>query len=671
MKKAMSRHTVAAKSQAPIARSAPDACEQEDAVAAMAPLFGHDFSKVRIHADEEAAAAARELNAAAYTAGHDIFFGAEQYAPHSRKGRALLAHELTHIVQADNARGSSASAASSPVAELEREADSVAAAAASGQVLSPIGGVAAGGTPLLAGLPPKSSTVDDVPTFGNLMQDRPMMGSERRVVELKQEDGVWYEMGRYKSRARGSYDFVVKNDRIFAIKGGTRGYGHTEAAAGERVSFAGQVRFGGEGGNPGQLIDWTNISGHYAPPRAFADNAVRAGLPRDKFVPYTGPKGEMGPQLPVVQPQPGINTPPPETRSPGTVDVAEAGGKAPGVGNMGEAVVEGALRSTPQGTGVGELGAAQVEAAEVSAGETAAAGITAGEVAGVVLAVAVEAVIAIAISLLIEWLVGLVEKSILERDIRALNPDIQARLGRLGEKIAALQKKGKVYARISIDVQRLQGHAFEQGYPAVWNRYERTSLVSVDVSGEQGSNTHGETEERLSANEARTHYLESFSTLIDDPEKRAREKQNAQLVEKLRREAAKHPAASTPSSGGTSKAPPLLPTLGPPPVQQSTDLLPGAPGPGPLEKARAAVAEGKRQVMALLARGERLVSSSADAAAIDSFKHDEDIWRTAATLAKNYFTDHGPDEGQRGFDELLNSDQYGGRLKQIRQTLGG
>ena len=58
-------------------------------------------------------------------------------------------------------------------------------------------------------------------------------------------------------------------------------------------------------------------------------------------------------------------------------------------------------------------------------------------------------------------------------------------------------------------------------------------------------------------------------------------------------------------------------------------------------------------------------------AEVESFKHNEDMWRTAATVALNYYTDHGPDEGRRGFDELLNSDQYGGRLKQIRQILGG
>jgi peptidoglycan hydrolase-like protein with peptidoglycan-binding domain len=63
------------------------------------PRFGHDFSRVRVHADQHAASSARALNARAYTRGHDIAFAAGQYAPHSDAGKRLLAHELTHVVQ--------------------------------------------------------------------------------------------------------------------------------------------------------------------------------------------------------------------------------------------------------------------------------------------------------------------------------------------------------------------------------------------------------------------------------------------------------------------------------------------------------------------------------------------------------------------------------------------
>src|SRR5262249_15960074 len=57
--------------------------------------------KVRVHADGEAATAARAVHAYAYTIGRDVVFGARQYAPGTTAGRALIAHELAHVVQQD------------------------------------------------------------------------------------------------------------------------------------------------------------------------------------------------------------------------------------------------------------------------------------------------------------------------------------------------------------------------------------------------------------------------------------------------------------------------------------------------------------------------------------------------------------------------------------------
>lgn len=61
--------------------------------------FGHDFSRVRVHADSRAAESARSVGAHAYTVGHDIAFDAGRYAPATREGQRLLAHELAHTVQ--------------------------------------------------------------------------------------------------------------------------------------------------------------------------------------------------------------------------------------------------------------------------------------------------------------------------------------------------------------------------------------------------------------------------------------------------------------------------------------------------------------------------------------------------------------------------------------------
>ncbi|HEY7269446.1 MAG TPA: DUF4157 domain-containing protein [Dehalococcoidia bacterium] len=65
----------------------------------MEPRFGHDFSRIRIHADWQAQQSARRLNAQAYAAGHHIAFAPSRYAPGSHEGRWLLAHELAHVVQ--------------------------------------------------------------------------------------------------------------------------------------------------------------------------------------------------------------------------------------------------------------------------------------------------------------------------------------------------------------------------------------------------------------------------------------------------------------------------------------------------------------------------------------------------------------------------------------------
>jgi len=71
----------------------------------MEPRFGHDFSRVRVHADAKAAESARAVNALAYTVGDHIVFGDGAYAPHSEWGKLLIAHELSHVVQQEGRTG--------------------------------------------------------------------------------------------------------------------------------------------------------------------------------------------------------------------------------------------------------------------------------------------------------------------------------------------------------------------------------------------------------------------------------------------------------------------------------------------------------------------------------------------------------------------------------------
>jgi hypothetical protein len=61
--------------------------------------FGARFAGVRIHTGADAVDMNRRLRAHAFTHGKDIFFNAGKYEPDSTRGRRLLAHELTHVVQ--------------------------------------------------------------------------------------------------------------------------------------------------------------------------------------------------------------------------------------------------------------------------------------------------------------------------------------------------------------------------------------------------------------------------------------------------------------------------------------------------------------------------------------------------------------------------------------------
>jgi len=87
------------------------------------PRFGHDFSRVRVHTDAQAAESARSVNAQAYTVGHDVVMG------HSAVDRGLLGHELAHVVQ--QGHGSTASSV-----QAQTEAHSAAERVAHGDAVS-------------------------------------------------------------------------------------------------------------------------------------------------------------------------------------------------------------------------------------------------------------------------------------------------------------------------------------------------------------------------------------------------------------------------------------------------------------------------------------------------------------------------------------------------------
>ena len=97
----------------------------------MEAAFGNDFDSVHIHTDTSANRLAKELGAKAFTTGRDILFDEGEYNPQSQPGKALLSHELTHVVQQRKIKSSdfhtpALKALSQPSDRAEREATRVA-----------------------------------------------------------------------------------------------------------------------------------------------------------------------------------------------------------------------------------------------------------------------------------------------------------------------------------------------------------------------------------------------------------------------------------------------------------------------------------------------------------------------------------------------------------------
>jgi hypothetical protein len=121
----------------------------------MERALGVSLAGVRIHTDGVAAQAARALGAEAFTLGEDIFFADGTFAPDTRSGRTLLAHELTHVTQALRGRTGPAGdglRVSQPDDPLEREAEAVAERIGQAAAAPPVSWAATG-----SGIGPQSA----------------------------------------------------------------------------------------------------------------------------------------------------------------------------------------------------------------------------------------------------------------------------------------------------------------------------------------------------------------------------------------------------------------------------------------------------------------------------------------------------------------------------------
>ena len=83
----------------------------------MEQALGADLRDVRLHTDTQADQLNDALQSHAFTTGRDIFFRRGAYAPGTRDGQSLLAHELTHVVQ----QGGTATSAAKPNGAIQRK----------------------------------------------------------------------------------------------------------------------------------------------------------------------------------------------------------------------------------------------------------------------------------------------------------------------------------------------------------------------------------------------------------------------------------------------------------------------------------------------------------------------------------------------------------------------
>ena len=116
----------------------------------MESAFGADFGKVRFHTDAAAARTSRNVNARAFTIGHDVAFAAGEYQPGTLIGDALIAHELAHVVQQGG--HPEAPAGGAAYNSLEEDADTSAIGAVAslwGMAKAGIAGIAANALPSL------------------------------------------------------------------------------------------------------------------------------------------------------------------------------------------------------------------------------------------------------------------------------------------------------------------------------------------------------------------------------------------------------------------------------------------------------------------------------------------------------------------------------------------
>jgi hypothetical protein len=184
----------------------------------MEGAFAHRFDDVRIHADGESDTLNRSLGARAFTLGSDIFLGQEAARSGRYGGDALLAHELTHVVQQQGGQQEAALRVAAAGDPQEQTAAVIAEQAGDGRTvetiptLSPVPGT---GAPVRVQRDPVKGAQDTAatpqPTLASLTRDVAILRKQGQATRLDLEWRAKFgeKMARYRQaiwRITGAID---------------------------------------------------------------------------------------------------------------------------------------------------------------------------------------------------------------------------------------------------------------------------------------------------------------------------------------------------------------------------------------------------------------------------------------------------------------------------------
>ena len=684
------------------------------------PRFGYDFSQVRVHSDSKAVESSQAVDAAAYTVGKDIVFGGVRYTRDTSAGQHLIAHELTHVVQQSAAvpgrvaqySGKQGPSRLSPWGSRD-----------AGEEIMPFLSQGLGERTITSGLTSylarqsQSGSVQPGQTFRPRIRvirlDNNVINQvvryhneavEKALHRLASDPNVRLEMSRgvyiEASRGEGLHPAARKAlidklgieivDEPMSVRVET----YMEYAKSSEFPVTQQTpsirerkrltdlphlasaKAGGE-----NVEFWTYDEPAQTSARKLGiDIAPESSIPIVEGAATSGKAPEAGADVPDVVPAAPKAGTVPRAGSP-SVPAPRAAARVSGTGATGE------LPAVPRAPTIPEVKSPRVSAPGIiprlrGAGVVRAAPRMIAGIAWGALVVAVELAIAIAIDWLHQLLVDWMESQLLERHLRALEPEIHDRVKNLEPKITELQKRGKVYCRITFDVKRTPTPLSKFSYSGV-------SLASVDVVRRNLGNSLEKkafyrpamvgVEEHGLQTITEEHYLQTVTFLLDDPEERARKKRLAESAERLKKREKERGAKATARPQQLRQTTPFLMPPAAAVTTQEVSLLPGSPG-------KSSVDEGKHRVELAEAVGRNLVTQGnkfeKSAGSNEPFtpKETENLrvwrertqdWINGVNHLRLVYEVEGLIDISNNFDALLKDDtKPGPRLDWLRERLG-